>query len=119
MTGRGALTVVSLACAVVAGGCSTSYQEIPIETPIQPKLDVRPFSRVYVAGFITAGTQDVEVGDPAADRCSAGGLDGPGRGLRPGEREEGVAVGEELGDDGGADQAGAAGDEDLHEVLLE
>jgi hypothetical protein len=60
MTGRGALTVVSLACAVVAGGCSTSYQEVPIETPIQPKLDVRPFSRVYVAGFITAGTQDVD-----------------------------------------------------------
>jgi hypothetical protein len=64
MTGRGALTVVSLACAVVAGGCSTSYQEVPIETPIQPKLDVRPFSRVYVAGFITAGTTSMATWKP-------------------------------------------------------
>jgi hypothetical protein len=60
MTGRGALTVVSLACAALLSGCSTSYQEVPIETPIQPKLDVRPFSRVYVAGFVAAGTQDVD-----------------------------------------------------------
>ena len=32
-----------------------------------------------------------------------------------GEREDGVAVAEQFGDDGGADQAGAAGDEDVHE----
>jgi hypothetical protein len=30
-----------------------------------------------------------------------------------------VAVAEEFGDDGGADQAGAAGDEDVHAALLE
>jgi hypothetical protein len=60
MTGRGAQTVVSLAFAALAAGCSQSYHEVPIETPIQPKLDVRPFSRVFVAGFITAGTQDVD-----------------------------------------------------------
>ncbi len=60
MTGRGAQTVVSVALAALAAGCSQSYHEVPIETPIQPKLDVRPFSRVYVAGFITAGTQDVD-----------------------------------------------------------
>ena len=57
MTGRGALTIVSLARAAVPSGCSELYQEIPIETPIQPKLDVRPFSRVYVAGFVAAGTR--------------------------------------------------------------
>ncbi len=60
MTGRGALTVVSLALTAALGGCSSGYVEVPIETPIQPKLDVRPFSRVYVAGFITAGTNDVD-----------------------------------------------------------
>ena len=60
MTGRGAQTVVSLALTAVLGGCSTGYVEVPIETPIQPKLDVRPFSRVFVAGFLTAGTQDVD-----------------------------------------------------------
>jgi hypothetical protein len=42
------------------GGCSTSYLEIPIETPIPAKLDIRPFSRVFVAGFITAGSDDVD-----------------------------------------------------------
>ncbi|MEZ5294376.1 MAG: hypothetical protein R2745_25075 [Vicinamibacterales bacterium] len=41
-------------------GCSTGYLEIPIETPIQPKLDVRPFTRVFVAGFLTAGSDDVD-----------------------------------------------------------
>ena len=60
MTGRGAQTVVSLALTAALGGCSSGYVEVPIETPIQPKLDVRPFSRVYVAGFITAGTNDVD-----------------------------------------------------------
>lgn len=60
MTARGARTVVSLAVAAAMSGCGTSYQEIPIETPIQPKLDVRPFSRIFVAGFITAGTDEVD-----------------------------------------------------------
>jgi hypothetical protein len=46
--------------AAALSGCGTSYQEIPIETPIQPKLDVRPFSRIFVAGFITAGTDEVD-----------------------------------------------------------
>jgi hypothetical protein len=40
-------------------GC-TSFYEITIETPIQPKLDVSPFSRVLVAGFIAGGTEDVD-----------------------------------------------------------
>lgn len=60
MTGRGAQTVVSLACTALLAGCSTTYHEVPIETPIQPKLDVRPFSRVFVAGFLTAGSDDVD-----------------------------------------------------------
>jgi hypothetical protein len=38
----------------------TSYYEIPIETPIRPKLDVSAFQRVLVAGFISGGTEDVD-----------------------------------------------------------
>ena len=38
----------------------TSYYEIPIETPIRPKLDVSAFQRVLVAGFISGGTDDVD-----------------------------------------------------------
>ena len=60
MIALGARTVVSLGVVAALSGCSTGYVEIPLETPIQPKLDVKPFSRVFVAGFITAGTDEVD-----------------------------------------------------------
>jgi hypothetical protein len=40
-------------------GC-TSFYEIPIETPIQPKLDIGGFQRVLVAGFIAGGSEDLD-----------------------------------------------------------
>ncbi|MQA31524.1 MAG: hypothetical protein GEU82_17090 [Luteitalea sp.] len=40
--------------------CGPSYFEIPIETPIQPKLDVSAFQRVLIAGFVTGGSDDVD-----------------------------------------------------------
>jgi hypothetical protein len=46
--------------AAAAIGCGTSYYEIPIETPIQPKMDVSAFQRVLVAGFVAGGTEDVD-----------------------------------------------------------
>ena len=36
------------------------FTKIPIETPIQPKMDVSPFQRVLVAGFVTGGTDEVD-----------------------------------------------------------
>jgi hypothetical protein len=42
-----------------AAAC-TSFYEIPIETPIQPKMDVSMFQRVLIAGFIGGGTDDVD-----------------------------------------------------------
>jgi hypothetical protein len=59
MTARLARTVSSLLAAAVAVSC-TSYFEIPIETPIRPKLDVSAFQRVLVAGFISGGSEDVD-----------------------------------------------------------
>jgi hypothetical protein len=50
----------SALCAAVVIGCGTTYYEIPIETPIQPKMDVTPFQRVLVAGFVAGGTEDVD-----------------------------------------------------------
>jgi hypothetical protein len=44
---------------VLTAAC-TSYYEIPIETPIRPKLDVSSFQRVFVAGFVAGGTEDVD-----------------------------------------------------------
>jgi hypothetical protein len=43
----------------LAAGC-TNYYEIPIETPIQPKLDVSQFTRVFVAGFVAGGSEEVD-----------------------------------------------------------
>lgn len=60
MIAPGARTVASFALIGILSSCSAGYLDIPIETPIQPKLDVRPFSRVFVAGFASAGTDDVD-----------------------------------------------------------
>ena len=59
MTARHAQLLSSLAAVVVTAAC-TSYYEIPIETPIRPKLDVAAFQRVLVAGFVSGGTEDVD-----------------------------------------------------------
>src|SRR5438270_8035306 len=55
--------VLAIAAAPIAAftlACGTDYFEIPIETPIQPKLDVSAFQRVLVAGFVAGGTEDVD-----------------------------------------------------------
>jgi hypothetical protein len=56
------LVLVSLAAmlAAAAVACGPSYFEIPIETPIKPKMDVSPFQRVLVAGFVAGGSDDVD-----------------------------------------------------------
>jgi hypothetical protein len=59
MTGRIAVLASSVALALTIAGC-TGFYEIPIETPIQPKMDVSPFQRVLIAGFIAGGSDDVD-----------------------------------------------------------
>ena len=61
MTARNAALASSLVLAGSLGlaGCAGFY-EIPIETPIQAKMDVTAFQRVLVAGFIGGGTDDVD-----------------------------------------------------------
>lgn len=44
---------------LAAAACST-YYEVPIETPLQPKLDVGRFQRILVAGFVSGGAEDVD-----------------------------------------------------------
>jgi hypothetical protein len=56
-------TVVSLSLVAgsVAAGCGGGgYVEIPIQTPIAPKLDITPFQRVYIAGFLAGANDDVD-----------------------------------------------------------
>ena len=61
MTARLRKTVGTLSLALVATvAACTSYTEIPIETPIQPKLDVSAFQRIFIAGFIAGANEDVD-----------------------------------------------------------
>ena len=59
MTARSAATIASLVLFTVVSGC-TNFFEVPIETPLSPKMDVTAFRRVLVAGFISGGTDDVD-----------------------------------------------------------
>jgi len=57
---RFVLACIAAMLAALVAACGTDYFEIPIETPIQPKLDVSPFQRVLVIGFVAGGTDDVD-----------------------------------------------------------
>ena len=59
MTARNVAAIASLSLLGLTAAC-TSFYEVPIETPIQAKLDVGAFRRVLVAGFISGGTDDVD-----------------------------------------------------------
>jgi hypothetical protein len=58
MTARAAAAAASL-LALSVSAC-TSFYEVPIETPIQPKMDVSAFQRVLIAGFLAGGSEDVD-----------------------------------------------------------
>jgi hypothetical protein len=57
-SGRLVLLAAAVAASIMA--CGPVSYEIPIETPIQPKLDVSAFQRVLIAGFVAGGTDDVD-----------------------------------------------------------
>lgn len=48
---------VTIAAAVTS---CTNYFEVPVETPLRPKLDASGFQRVLVAGFVTGGSDEVD-----------------------------------------------------------
>ena len=51
-TARTRSAAASLALLVAAAGCA-SFVEVPVEVPLQSKIDVGKFRRVLVAGFVT------------------------------------------------------------------
>ena len=59
MTARSGVLIVSVLAGFLATAC-TSFYEVPIETPIQPKLDVTNYSRVLIAGFVAGGSDEVD-----------------------------------------------------------
>ena len=69
MTGRvkGTTSLLVAAVAAVAAAtaiaCGASSYEIPIETPIRPKLDLSPFQRILIVGFVAGGSEDVDANE--------------------------------------------------------
>jgi hypothetical protein len=59
MTARTAARLASVLVLLASAACTSAY-EIPVETPIRPKLDISPFQRVFVAGFVAGGSEDVD-----------------------------------------------------------
>ena len=66
-----------------------------------------------------AAAQAVEIIERAAMDLCPGGVEGSGRGIRASQADDLMAGADELGNDGGADPAGRAGDEDAHEKNLQ
>lgn len=63
---RSPLRSTALAAALLSGACA-SFVEVPVETPLQSKLDVSSFRRVLVAGFVTElGASDVDLSSETA-----------------------------------------------------
>ena len=56
------LLLGALAAVAAAGlvACGPDTFEIPIETPVQPKMDVSAFQRVLIAGFVAGGSEDLD-----------------------------------------------------------
>lgn len=52
-------TIVSLGLLLSVSACTNSF-EVPVETPLEPKLDVSNFQRILVAGFVAGGSNDVD-----------------------------------------------------------
>lgn len=54
------LTRVIGSLAILSVAACTNYFEVPVETPLQPKLDASDFQRILIAGFVTGGSEDVD-----------------------------------------------------------
>jgi len=51
--------LASAAVLALASAC-TNFYEVPVETPLQPKMDVSKFQRILVAGFVAGGTDEID-----------------------------------------------------------
>ena len=60
MTAKTAVAIGSVVVAALASAGCLSFYEIAVETPIQAKLDVTPFQRVLVAGFLGGGSKSID-----------------------------------------------------------
>lgn len=107
---------IAASCAAAALACGPSYFEIPIETPIQPKLDVSAFQRVLIAGFVAGGTEDVDANQETVrllrsqlrSKSSLRVIDADVMPLQDVAQEQQKAAGDEPAGDGTPAEAGAS-----------
>jgi hypothetical protein len=66
MTARIAAAIASSAAVALLGAACTGFYEIPVETPIQARIDVTAFQRVLVAGFLGGGSSAIDVNTETA-----------------------------------------------------
>lgn len=61
---QGRATILSAALlAAIAAACATATHEVRIDAPLHAKLDTSSFRRVFVAGFLTGGSQELDVNE--------------------------------------------------------
>ena len=60
MTARTVVAIASLTVAAGSTGGCLAFYEIPIEIPIQSKIDVSSFDRILVAGFLSGGSEAID-----------------------------------------------------------
>jgi hypothetical protein len=60
MTARTVVAIASLTVAAGSTGGCLSFYEVPIEVPIQSKIDVSSFDRILVAGFLSGGSEAID-----------------------------------------------------------
>jgi len=56
-----ALCLPGLVAAGLGAGCASSYHEVPIEVPIEAKLDVQEYNRILVATFTTQTNERLDL----------------------------------------------------------
>ena len=59
MTARTVVAISSLVVSLAASGCLKFY-DVPVEIPVQAKIDVTKFQRVLVAGFLGGGARAID-----------------------------------------------------------
>jgi hypothetical protein len=59
MTVRTVAAIVSLSVALGSTGC-LDYYEVPVDIPVQAKIDVSQFQRVLIAGFLGGGDPSID-----------------------------------------------------------
>ena len=66
MTARTVAAIASLLLAASSASGCLAFYEIPIEVPIQSKIDVSSFSRILVAGFLNGGSDAIDANTETA-----------------------------------------------------